>query len=248
MKFENIRIKEIVTVAHYNTNMRSWRARDRKNHFIGIKLDGSALHEFGYKKFVLLRSSVYYFNQRDGYDVTVYEPGASYSVHFTTYEEVEDESFSFVISNPTEFISLLKKADAAKRSGNEHLLLSYTYRLLSELAKYRGREYAPSDARVAAFKEYIDSHYADSDALGCAIALTGLTARRLGELLRSSEGITPNRYLTLRRIERAVELLSVEGISVTEVAVLSGFSDVYYFSKVFKAETGISPSRYREKG
>ena len=244
MKFEDLKIKEIVSVVRYNTNMRSWRARDRKNHFIGIKLDGSALHEFGYKKFVLSRNSVYYFNQRDDYDVTVYEPGESYSVHFTTYEEVEDESFSFVVSNPTEFISLLKKVDAAKRSGDAHLLLSYVYRLLAELAKNRGREYVPSDERVAAFKEYIDTHYAEPCALGCAISSTGLTARRLGELFKSSEGITLNRYLTIRRIERAKELLSVEGISVTEVAELSGFSDVYYFSKVFKAETGVPPSMW----
>ena len=32
-----------------------------------------------------------------------------------------------------------------------------------------------------------------------------------------------------------------------EVAEIVGFSDHYYFSRVFKEETGLSPSDYREK-
>jgi AraC-like DNA-binding protein len=245
MKFEDLKIKEIITVAHYNTNMKSWRAKDRKNHFIGIKLEGSALHDFGYKKFVLSGNSVYYFNQRDNYDVTVYEAGASFSVHFTTEEEIDSESFAFTVANPTEFISLLKKADAAKRSGDGHLLYSYVYRILWEIAKQKERAYVPSDRRVTAFKEYIDGHISEADCLSSAVSHSKLSSRRIGSLFKTSFGVTPNRYLTLRRIERAKELLSVEGISVAEVAELSGFSDVYYFSKVFKAATGVSPGRFK---
>ncbi len=245
MKFENLKIKEIITVAHYNTNMKSWRARDRKNHFIGIKLEGSALHDFGYKKFVLSGNSVYYFNQRDDYDVTVYEAGASFSVHFTTEEEIDSESFAFTTANTTEFVSLLNKADAAKRSGDEHLLCSYVYRLLAEITKQKGRAYAPSDGRVTVFKEYIDGHFLEQDCLSSAVSHSRLSARRIGSLFKSSFGLTPNRYLTLRRVERAKELLAIDEISVAEVASLTGFSDVYYFSKVFKAETGIPPSRFK---
>ena len=36
-----------------------------------------------------------------------------------------------------------------------------------------------------------------------------------------------------------------QDLSLGEIAELSGFSDRYYFSKLFKKETGITPSQYR---
>ena len=86
--------------------------------------------------------------------------------------------------------------------------------------------------------------------MASAIAASGVTSRRFGELFRHAFATTPNRYLITRRIERAKELLAAEGVSVTEVAELCGFSDVYYFSKVFKRETGMAPVQWngREGG
>jgi len=57
--------------------------------------------------------------------------------------------------------------------------------------------------------------------------------------------MTPNRYLVTRKVEYAKKLLLSKELSVTAVAELCGFSDVYYFSKVFRKETGIAPSLYR---
>ena len=247
MKFGDIRIKDIVTVARYNTNMKSWRAKERKNHFIGIKLAGSALHDFGYKKFVLSGNSVYFFNQRDNYDVTVYEPGESFSVHFTTDGDIDCDSFCIPITNTSEILAILRKAENARNEKDSLTLYSLTYRLCAELEKLYSKPYTSRDKRIIAAKEYIDLHFAEDGALERAVRESALTARRFGDLFKSAVGTTPNRYVVLRRVERAKELLMLEGISVGEVAALCGFSDVYYFSKVFKSETGISPSRWRRE-
>lgn len=58
-------------------------------------------------------------------------------------------------------------------------------------------------------------------------------------------GITVNAYLTELRIERAAALLHNEKLSVAEIAAEVGFSDQSYFSKVFSAKHGISPTEYR---
>ncbi len=58
-------------------------------------------------------------------------------------------------------------------------------------------------------------------------------------------GKTPLHYINTLRIERAKALLSESGITLEQVAIHSGFSDVKYFSSVFKSYTGISPSKYR---
>lgn len=245
MQFNDLIIKDIVTVVRYNTNMRSWRAKNRKNHIIGVKLAGSALHELGYKKFVLSGNCVYFFNQRDDYDVSVYEPGESFSVHFTTYEEIDSESFCIPITNASEIESILNKAETAKSVGDSLTLYSLVYRLCAKLWQFSFISYSNKDGRITAAKEYIDAHFTEPDCLSRVVTNSGITARRFGDLFKRNVRTTPNRYLVLRRVERAKELLSVEGISVSDVAEICGFSDVYYFSKVFKSETGVSPSKWK---
>ena len=46
--------------------------------------------------------------------------------------------------------------------------------------------------------------------------------------------------------EKAKELLNSEELSVTEIAISSGFKDIYHFCRVFKKVTGFSPSKYRK--
>jgi len=55
---------------------------------------------------------------------------------------------------------------------------------------------------------------------------------------------TPHKYLTLKRIERAKELLS-QNRNVTEVCNEVGFESIGSFSTLFKKENGIAPQYYR---
>lgn len=61
-------------------------------------------------------------------------------------------------------------------------------------------------------------------------------------------GFSPSKYLRLKRIELAKQLLSkknYESYNITEIAYSCGFIDVAYFSKVFKQETGVSPNNFK---
>ena len=62
---------------------------------------------------------------------------------------------------------------------------------------------------------------------------------------KKTYGITVNTYITEARLERAVHLLIEGNMTISEIAVETGFSDQSYFSKVFSASYGISPSEYR---
>ena len=59
-------------------------------------------------------------------------------------------------------------------------------------------------------------------------------------------GISPGRYITHLRVEYAKLLLRGEDPSITYVAEASGFANANYFAKVFRRETGMSPSEYVE--
>lgn len=84
-----------------------------------------------------------------------------------------------------------------------------------------------------------------------ALSDRGYCADHMRRLFRDQVGKTPQEYLSALRIKSAKKLLSsraVSNYSVAEIASMVGFNDVAYFSRVFKAATGVTPSRYTGDG
>ena len=244
MRLEELRVREILGVVRYNSAARRWNAVNRADHIVGIKLSGSANHTFSDRSFVISKDCVYFINQRDDYRVEVYEPGESFSIHFTTDEEIETESFCVPAAHAGRMLSILQKSEIASDVGDELSLLSLLYRFCAELMRSRDREASYVDPRICEARQYMDLHFREDGCMREAIAGSGVGERRFGTLFKNAYDVTPAKYITLRRIENAKRLLSTKSLSVCEIATLCGFSDVYYFSKVFKAETGVPPSRF----
>lgn len=74
----------------------------------------------------------------------------------------------------------------------------------------------------------------------------GVSYRQLSRLFVSTIGLSPARVLTLARLQGAANLLATSGSRVSEIAVLTGFSDQFHLSRAFKAVYGVSPRRYRD--
>lgn len=63
-----------------------------------------------------------------------------------------------------------------------------------------------------------------------------------GSLFREAMGMTFKQYLISLRLNYAENMLKSGEYSVSEVALQCGFSDIFYFSKLFKEKKGIPPS------
>ena len=61
---------------------------------------------------------------------------------------------------------------------------------------------------------------------------------------KKETGVTYTQYLRELRIRHSLFLIEQGVVSVKNIAILSGFRDPLYFSKVFKEEKGISPKEY----
>ena len=59
-------------------------------------------------------------------------------------------------------------------------------------------------------------------------------------------GMTPLQYITSIRINKAKELLKVTAYTVQEIGNIVGYDNPLYFSRIFRKNTGCSPSQYRE--
>lgn len=64
--------------------------------------------------------------------------------------------------------------------------------------------------------------------------------------IKEATGCTPNEYIRMFRMNRAVELLQEGKLTVSEISYQVGFTDPNYFSKVFKSFYGVTPSKYKE--
>ena len=105
-----------------------------------------------------------------------------------------------------------------------------------------------NDATTARILKYVTEHIDTPDLKIDDIAdAMGMSRSVLYTKIKQQLGMTPIDFVRHVRIMRACELLKDTDEPLSSVAFAVGFSDPKYFSKVFKRETGIVPTEYRER-
>ena len=93
--------------------------------------------------------------------------------------------------------------------------------------------------------EYIRENYANPLALEEIAQRTHLSKAHLSRLFKSETGLTLSDYAKKMRLDKSRRLLGETQLPLAEIAAQCGFSDQSYFTKVFRAATGLTPGRYR---
>lgn len=75
----------------------------------------------------------------------------------------------------------------------------------------------------------------------------GMSRVRLYKKIKQITGKTPIEFIRVIRLKRAAQLLRESQLNVSEIAYRTGFNNPKVFSKYFKEEFGILPSRYQDK-
>ena len=73
----------------------------------------------------------------------------------------------------------------------------------------------------------------------------GYSSQHFSRLFKKYAGVSFREFFITARINRAKYLLSSTEYSISQVAEISGYDDIFLFSKLFKKHTGIPPSQYR---
>ncbi|WP_270164442.1 response regulator transcription factor [Paenibacillus sp. SYP-B4298] len=94
---------------------------------------------------------------------------------------------------------------------------------------------------------YIDKHYMDNLSLQQLAAAFHLSREYISRKFKQEFGHNFSDYLSAYRIGKAKQLLLNPYLKLAQIAEMVGFSDVKYFSKVFKKQEGRSPREYRQQ-
>jgi AraC-like DNA-binding protein len=78
-------------------------------------------------------------------------------------------------------------------------------------------------------------------------AACGMGESYFQRLFKEKYGMPPKKYMIQLKVNHACELLRMERYNVSQVAEMSGFSDVYFFSRQFKGYMGITPTAFVKK-
>lgn len=129
--------------------------------------------------------------------------------------------------------------DALSKVKSEYLTLE----LLSLLAHLK-----PTSTTEKMMKAVLDemhhSYFMPYDTKKFAQMLS-LSEGRFNHLFKETVGISPQKYYNEIRMENASVLLKETDLSITEIALKTGFSDPLYFGQRFKKFFGVSPKQYR---
>ncbi len=101
----------------------------------------------------------------------------------------------------------------------------------------------PRSAIVNQAMQYLDAHL--SEIRSSAELAGALYVRRehLSRQFSTHMGIPLNRYITLKRVSLAKNLLA-NGVSLIDVCSACGWQDYSYFITVFRREVGMTPMKY----
>jgi len=132
------------------------------------------------------------------------------------------------------------------------LLTGYLYLFLSNLiiscrsATPHKNKSVDKSRHIRLAMAYIARHYQDSFSIQEMAASIGLERSYLSTLFKKLTGSSPQTHLIHFRMERAVELMNHDQLSIADIARSVGYDDPAQFSKVFRSEYGKSPMQYRK--
>jgi len=102
------------------------------------------------------------------------------------------------------------------------------------------------DRRVQAIRVLLEGSFQRKLVLRDMSETVNLSPWRLAHLFKSETGMSPQRYLTLVRLQRAKDQLQSTFLSIQEIGAAVGIPNPSQFTRSFKAAYGMTPVEYRK--
>ncbi len=108
------------------------------------------------------------------------------------------------------------------------------------------RSFEWGDSTCDRIKHYVDENYMKNISLSDISRELNFSLPYLSRLFSNKTGICFSDYLQNVRIEQSLKVLANTNAKLFEVAQLVGYSDIKFFTKVFKKKMNMTPGKYRK--
>lgn len=213
-------------------------------------IEGKARYDFGDYNFTVSAGEVMFLCKGGVYSIEVLTDSYKFIfVDFTFSESVKSDVFHVTNSKGLEstFRRMLEKWRIRKPAAKEDCM-SILYSVYAEVVRARGEAYIPSQRlkQLDRALKYISENFANEELTVEEVAYTtDMSESHFRRLFKSAYHMSPVKYINQMRISRAKEMIRYSTASFSQIALETGFANVYYFSRMFKKEVGCTPSEYR---
>ena len=168
-------------------------------------------------------------------------------IHFDAINYTSRDIECFVSQDPNTLLNLFKEILEVwnkKELGYKHKCSAILYKIFAECYV---QNFVPKSeiSKIQNSIDYILANYKKSDLSIKEVADKSFMSEvYFRKLFKKEYGISLMQKLNKIRVQRAKVLLSSGMFTLAEVSAACGFQNEYYFSRVFKQHTGISPGKY----
>lgn len=220
----------------------------------GILIQSQGATTFKQKgnEFILDRNHIVVLPKGCSYEYLCSENSTCYIIELNTPFLTENNILSVSITNTEEFISIFNRIEHSlnfKENGQHAFLLQDAYRLLTKLIDQTSQDYLLNQSGLLLMPAltYIEENLSSPPPTNEFLAsLCSISCVYFRKLFVKKYGMPPLKYVTNLKIQKAKGLIISDFLSFGEIAQNCGFTSIYHFSKVFKNETGLTPTEYKK--
>jgi AraC-like DNA-binding protein len=229
---------------------------------------GTGIHEIDFDRYTIKRGSLFMLqpgqihNWKLSDDIVFYSQ-ETYNLHFGNNKIEEYSFYQSVKSNPELFyneeelqdievyFNLMKKESESVKSKQKEAILN----LLDIINIEISRKYSPENNhktpiynhKINQFEKLIDLHFKSEKSPSFYASKMNITLKHLNRICKTILNKTATELITERVILEAKRLLINQNKSISQIADELNYENYSYFAKLFKKETGNSPSEFRNK-
>lgn len=133
------------------------------------------------------------------------------------------------------------------QKANLTILLSTLGRCFEEQFKETEDIYTEKRNMLAQALSYIEENFNSELRVQELASKVYLSPDYFRKLFKEITGLSPIEYINKVRLSKALKILEDDSIGISKAAEMVGINDINYFSRLFKANLGCSPTEFRKK-